>query len=428
MLPAEFIWKPILQKAITGQWQPFRMTPRTPTWPRKLISPGLYIHVPFCRRPCPFCPYNRVEYSPGLFANYEQAIKQEISLYAPDLAGHRFASLYVGGGTPTVDFNGLTRILDHCRRTFPIDCDICVELHPASMDTDCLSALKDMGVSMVSIGVESTSDELLNGIGRSYDGQTALSAIERAASAGFKCVNVDLMFALPGQSLAQWQASVKAILATGIDQLSTYPFFSFPYSDMGGDRGLRRVARPPHRIVKSMLDFTHDICEAAGLPRCAVWSWLRPERAKFSSITRHHYVGFGPSAASMIGTEFHVNTFDVEAYSSRLPNERPVALSMPLTRDLEMAYWLYWRIYELKIRRQDFAKVFGPAASLQRQFGWILRIMVTTGLMTRSGDDYNVTRSGAYWIHRMQNEYSLNYINSLWGTCRKQPWPEQVSL
>jgi oxygen-independent coproporphyrinogen-3 oxidase len=93
-----------------------------------------------------------------------------------------------------------------------------------------------------------------------------------------------------------------------------------------------------------------------------------------------------------------------------------------------MAYWLYWRVYELKVRQRDFENVFGPTASLQRQFGRILWPLVAAGLMTRSGDDFEVTRSGAYWIHRVQNEYSLNYINRLWGTCQKQPWPEQVSL
>lgn len=159
-----------------------------------------------------------------------------------------------------------------------------------------------------------------------------------------------------------------------------------------------------------------------------MWSWLRPGKGKFSSITRHHYIGFGPSAASMTGSDFYVNTFDVEAYASRLPDRRPVAVSMPVDRRLEMAYWLYWRIYELKLTDADFRRVFGEDASLGRHFGGILRPFMLARLVERNNGGYRVTKPGAYWIHRLQNEYSLSYINHLWGVCRKQPWPAQVRL
>jgi len=241
-------------------------------------------------------------------------------------------------------------------------------------------------------------------------------------------VNVDLMFALSGQSLAEWQADVRTIVDLGVDQLSTYPMFSFPYSDIGKTRGIRQVERPAHRIVMKMLRYTDEYCEETGLHRCAVWSWLKPDRNKFSSITRHHYIGFGPSAASMTGSNFYVNTFDVNAYICRLPSERPVALSMPVNLRIEMAYWLYWRMYELKILNSDFQSVFGADASIERTFGHLLQPLVLMGWMERVADGYHVTTPGAYWIHRLQNEYSLNYINRLWGTCRKTAWPLEVSL
>jgi oxygen-independent coproporphyrinogen-3 oxidase len=177
-----------------------------------------------------------------------------------------------------------------------------------------------------------------------------------------------------------------------------------------------------------MLKFTDEHCEQNGLYRCAVWSWLKPKKEKFSSITRHHYIGFGPSAASMTGTDFYVNSFDVKAYASRLPAGRPVAVSMPVQRRLEMAYWLYWRIYELNMTNADFRSVFGATASLDSEFGHLLHPLIWAGLLERKNGDYRVTKSGAYWIHRLQNEYSLSYINHLWGTCRKEPWPEEVRL
>ena len=417
-----------MQHLITGRARSFEMLRVLPQWPDRLIEPGLYLHVPFCKTLCPYCPYNRVPYAEDLFAAYERAVKQEIDLYAPYLKGRSFNCLYIGGGTPTVNWPGLIAILRHLRKAIGDIGDMCVELHPGAMGGDCLAALKDIGVTRVSIGVESTSDVWLHRIGRSHDGPAGLDAVARALSMGFASVNVDLLFALPGQHLEDWTRDVRRVIALGVDQLSTYPLFTFAYSQVGQKRKIHKVKRPPHRVVKAMLDFTDQYCQAKGFRRCAVWSWLKPGKAKFSSVTRHHYVGFGPSAASMTGTHFYVNTFDVRAYAGALPAGRPVALSMPINRRLERAFWLYWRMYELTVKHQDFLAVFGAGETLDALFGWMLKPLVAVGMMVHTQEGYQVTGRGAYWIHRLQNAYSLAYIDHLWGACRRHPWPQAVTL
>lgn len=428
MIPGKRIWKPLIQKAVTGKSEKFLMTRITPGWPDDLSSPGLYLHVPFCKNLCPYCPYNRIKYDDELFLKYLEAVKQEIDLYAPFIKRNKFVSFYIGGGTPTVNWAGLVELLEYFRTSLTIDCDICIELHPSNMDDDCLQALKDLGINMLSIGVESTSDQTLERIGRSHDGRAAINAVERAIKIGFDSINADLMFALPGQSLDDWKSDIKTIISLGVDQVSTYPMFSFPYSDLGKERKLSRVTRPQHNKVKQMLNFADNYCEEQGLSRCAVWSWLKPRKLKFSSITRHHYIGFGPSAASMTGNDFYVNTFDVKSYAERLPNKRPIAVSMPITKKVEMAYWLYWRVYELKINNTSFQNLFGTSHTVQSEFGRLLYPFEKLGMVKAADGNYSITGRGAYWIHRLQNEYSLNYINNLWGTCRKEPWPEKVLL
>jgi oxygen-independent coproporphyrinogen-3 oxidase len=349
-------------------------------------------------------------------------------LYAPHLKGTSIDTLYIGGGTPTVDPSGLLRIIRHIREVFPGSYDGCVELHPSSMDERCLRLLHEAGITRLSVGVESTQDRLLTLLGRSHDGGAGLDAVRRAVAAGFKAVNVDLMFALPTQTLAEWQSDLEAVLSLGADQISTYPIFGFPYSERGRERRLSEIERPSGALIRAMLALTHDEAERHHLKQCAVWSWIRPGRSKFSSITRHHYVGFGPSAASMIGSAFYVNTFDVEAYAEALARGRPVALVLPVDRRLEMAYWLYWRAYEMKACQSEFQKVFGPDASLEGTFGKLTRLFKALRMVEIEPGGWRITRRGAYWIHRLQNEYSLNYINRLWGTCRREAWPREVSL
>lgn len=228
---------------VTGHWKRFHMAPDAPSYPMDLKSAGLYLHVPFCKNLCPFCPYNRVEYDDELFRLYEQAVHEEIELYTPYIKENEFVSLYIGGGTPTVNLAGLLRILDHLKQIFSLSCDICIELHPADMESECLESLKDAGITMLSIGVESTSDRILKTIGRNHDGKTAIDSLRRAVATGFDSVNADLMFALPGQTINDWELDLKKVLAMGADQISTYPLFSFPYSDLGQSQKIRQVKK-----------------------------------------------------------------------------------------------------------------------------------------------------------------------------------------
>ena len=432
--PARWIWKPFVKRVVSGSFAPLRMRPGVVATPSPVKRLGLYLHVPFCRNLCPYCPYNRVAFDEELYRAYETAVHREIDLCAKRLARASIpkepqppiVSLYIGGGTPTVVPEGLARMVTHLTEAFGLAGDVCVELHPSAMDNHCLALLKSIGVTMLSVGVESLSDRLLSVIGRSHDAAAAEDAVRRAVAAGFEAVNVDLMFALPTQTIDDLDHDLQRVLRLGVDQISTYPVFGFPYTEWGQERGLSAIGRPSGDLIRRMLAVIRRRAEQWGLRQCAVWSFVRPNRKKFSSITRHQYLGFGPSAASMTGDQFYVNTFSVEAYAAALQERLPVALVMPVHRRLEMAYWLYWRVYEMKIPRADFRELFSE--DIEVVFGTLLHLLVQTGMARRDNGYYHIGTESAYWIHRIQNEYSLNYINRLWGKCREEAWPAEVRL
>ena len=431
--PLRWIWKPLLKRYTTGSWGSFRMQPGEGIFPPGMDRIGLYLHVPFCRKLCSHCPYNRVPYNPQLYRRFEDAAHQEIRLVARGLdeasrrdggARPRVVSLYVGGGTPTVEPQGLLRLLRHISEDLGAADDVCIELHPGAADDACLAMLKEAGVTMVSIGAQSLTDRILDVIGRSHDARTAEGAIRRAVATGFDTVSVDLMFALPLQTLEDLDRDLTSVLALGADQLSTYPIFAFPYTDMGRRLGLRTIRRPPGKLVRQMLNLIRKRTRESGMNQCSVWSFVRPTRRKYTSTTRHHYLGIGPSAASMLPGQFRLNTFSVEEYAKALPDRLPVALVMPVSRRLEMAYWLYWRAYEMHIPDVAFRALFGR--DLEDVFGNLLSLLMRLGMLRRRDGCYEVTETAAYWIHRVQNEYALNYIDRLWGRCRVDAWPLEV--
>ncbi|MBN1854069.1 MAG: radical SAM protein [Pirellulales bacterium] len=433
--PAQWFWKPALHRYLTGSWSRPRLRPGTARISGNLRHLGLYFHIPFCRRPCAFCPYNRVRYEASLYHQFEMAAHQEIDLVAQLLQDARqrdsgidprIGSLYVGGGTPTLQPESLARLILHIREALGQPSDVCVELHPSAMDDDCLSILKRSGVTLVSVGVQSLSDRLLRQIGRSHDAITALQSLRRAVACGFDTVNADLMFCLPTQEPEELDQDIRQVLELGVDQISCYPIFGFPYSELGKRMGYDKIDRPSGFRIRTMLDLIRQRSQDHGFVQRSVWSFARPQNQKFSSTTRHHYLGIGPSAASMIPGQFHVNTFSIQDYIKVLPHQSPVALVMPIHRQFEMAYWLYWRVYEMAIPRDSFRDLFDT--ELESVYGTFLKYLTKFGILDQQDGCYRVTEQSAYWIHRLQNEYALNYINRLWGQCRQTAWPREVVL
>jgi coproporphyrinogen III oxidase-like Fe-S oxidoreductase len=162
---------------------------------------GLYLHIPFCEQICPYCPYNKELYGNNLAERYIDAVKTEMDFYS-EIAGDKpITSLYIGGGTPTTMLHsGLGDIIGHMRDVFNLQCDIHMESHPNHLSAGNLSKIKSMGVQHLSIGVESLVDRHLKSLGRTYTAKGVKEAVRRAVSEGFRCVNVDVMFALPGQT------------------------------------------------------------------------------------------------------------------------------------------------------------------------------------------------------------------------------------
>ncbi|MGD8969112.1 MAG: radical SAM protein, partial [Anaerolineae bacterium] len=165
---------------------------------------GLYLHIPFCRQICPYCPYNKEIYHPEVAQRYADAVKKEIDIYSR-LVGHRpVTSFYIGGGTPTTMLNsGLEGILEHIFETFDMRCDIHMESHPNDLTSENLEVINSLGVRHLSIGVEALQDHHLRALRRPYSVQQVMTAVGRAAGNGFECVNADFIFALPRQTYSE---------------------------------------------------------------------------------------------------------------------------------------------------------------------------------------------------------------------------------
>lgn len=307
---------------------------------------GLYLHIPFCEQICPYCPYNKEIFSNEVAGRYTNAVKKEIDFYSDMIGDMSVTSFYIGGGTPTTMlYAGIEDMLMHIYEKFNMQCDIHMESHPHHLTSDNLKAINDMGVKYLSTGVESLQDKHLRTLGRPYTVDEAKAAVERAVRMDFECVNADLIFALPNQTYKEVEQAGQALVDLGVDQISAYPLFRFPYTKMGGNSEKSQYNISTILKRRKMLRILEDIFYGAGFKRSSVWAFTRQGVPKYCSVTIPIYFGLGASGGTYLKDIFYLNTFNVSEYINAVENEKiPAALSVELQENMQMAGWLYWRM------------------------------------------------------------------------------------
>jgi len=397
----------------------------------KLFFPqgkGLYIHIPFCKNNCPFCPYNKIPYNKKSAFNFKKALIKEIELYSKKFKKECFDSIYFGGGTPTLLIDNLKEILDKLKGSFVINGSLGIEVHPNDVSEILAEKIKKLGFNIISLGIQSFQKKFLNEIGRNYDGKKAISATKILKKRNFETFNIDLMFVLNGQNLEHLKKDLETAVKIGIDQITCYPFFTFPYSSVGKIKKLKKIKLPNFFLRKRMYYFIYDFLKKNGYHQSSVWSFNKNNTKAFSSVTRNYYLGLGPGSASYNGKGFYFNTFNLNAYIKKINNHHlPIALKMEVNEKLEKYFWLYWRLYETIIPKETFNKFFNK--KIEKYFYFIIRSLRFLHFIEKEDNNLIVlNKRGSYWIHLAQNYFALDYISKIWSICQEKPWPKKIKL
>lgn len=411
----------LLRIWVTRSFKPFEFTDRHDDRLdfEGLKELGLYVHIPFCRSICSFCPYCKVVYDKELAEEYLGALLSEIELVGRTMSGPKeVTSLYFGGGTPALMLDRLGEIISALKKHFVIREGIGVELHPEDVRDDTLDKLKAAGVTMISIGVQSFDPGCLSALGRSEpDCGRIFDAVRKA---GFETVDIDLIFAIPGQTAGILKNDIETAFSNGATQISTYPFIDFTFAD-------NRYKPLPEKQKKRMLSEITAFCAEMGCQRTSVWTFARPGTEKYSSITRDNFLGFGVSATTLLKEQFKINTFSIEGYIKRVTQgQLPISLTLDFSSRQRAAYYLFWSAYSMRISPERFQSYFGR--SLDSMYGAEIKLCRMLGLLKREGEDYELTEKGAYYYHYIEQAYTTAYIDKMWNISRNEPFPVKIIL
>ena len=380
---------------------------------------GLYVHIPFCRNICSFCPYCKVKYSKDLCDRYIDALLQEIHLVGSQHHGKtKTTSLYFGGGTPALAADRLKEIIDAIHEHFIITEGIGIELHPDDLTPSVLTTLKTAGVTKISIGIQSFQEKFQHILGRSPINAAAIKKI--LSEIPFETVSMDFIFALPNQTFDDLKADLDAAFQNGANHIAVYPFIDFTFTSSP-------LEAMPKKQKRVLLDAITQYCMECGYFRTSIWTFSSQKNAQYSSMTRENFLGFGCSATTLLKEQFKINTFSVDAYCRRIAEGKlPTSLTTRFSLRQRMIYYLFWTAYSTKIDAKDFKEFFG--IPLKNMYGFELKTSEIFGFVTENNDVYRMTLKGAFYYHYYESFYTLAYIDKMWGILRKEAFPEKLEL
>ena len=349
----------------------------------------LYVHIPFCARICPYCAFYKTRADHSETESFCRAMLAELAERSSQFEIVP-ETIFFGGGTPTaLSTAQLEALLGAFTRKIDLaaPAEWTMEANPGSVSLGKAKTLKDLGVSRISLGVQSWDDGLLKLLGREHDSEQAKESFDILRAAGFANINVDLMFGLPGQTIAQWRATLEKTIALRPEHVSAYCLTYEEDTDFFV-RHARGEFRQDSDADAEFFETTMSMLPAAGFEHYEISNYAQPgfsSRHNRAYWTGRDYLGLGPSAFSTVGMRRWQNIPDFREYSARLFDGRSiVGQTEELTPEMKRAERI-----ALLLRTND-----GVAAAALEPFEKEAREFVRLGLLRQSNGRFLLTRAG----------------------------------
>lgn len=348
---------------------------------------GVYLHIPFCRRRCPYCDFNSGPQPEAMRRRYLEALGEEIR--TSPWAGHPVPAVSFGGGIPSeLDPLDVASLADALRGVFRVagDAEWSLECTPDTLTLDRLRTLRRLGVNRLSLGARSFRDRHLRLLGYRHKARDIRSCCEWARTAGFDNLNLDLLYGLPGQTLGEWMGDLEQALAMAPEHLSLYNFVALGDAGPARSRDNGRLPEPDEERVARMYESALDRIAEAGYGHYQVSGFARPGREWRQGEIYWKgmaYLGLGVNASSFIHGTRWTHASDLEAYirgvrTGNVPRASEERLSGLRALGEDMLLGLERRngvsLSELSVRYgRDVGRLYREPLRFLSENGWISR-------------------------------------------------------
>ena len=357
---------------------------------------SLYVHIPFCLRKCNYCDFVSfpVDSCGGLFSAYPDLLLRELELWREDADLSRLRTVYFGGGTPSLlEPDTVKRLL----ALLPKVEECTVEANPETVDEARLSAFRQAGADRLSLGAQSFDDGLLQAMGRGHDGEQTARAVADARRACFDNISLDLIYGLPGQTLAQWRDSLERAAALETEHISLYGLTIHPDTPWGKELAAGTLAATDDDLAADMLELAMDYLPEQGFVQYEIANFARPgfeSRHNCAYWQRDNYLGLGLSAASCLNDRRLANTADPAAYKEAIEAGRlPIAEDLTYNIDQVLGEAMFLGLRLLKgVDVAAYEERYG--VDPLKRFRFELKKLAGRGLIVYDENSIRLTRKG----------------------------------
>lgn len=370
----------------------------------------LYVHIPFCVQKCAYCDFLSMPAESTVKLAYVRKLKEEIRQRSAAFVDREVISVFFGGGTPSILYgHHIAELMTVIRENFRVreDAEITIECNPGTLTVEKLQAYKEAGINRLSIGLQSAQDKELQLLGRIHTYEDFLESFDCARKQGFHNINVDLMSALPGQTLKSWEQTLKRVVMLRPEHISAYsliieegtPFHKlYGYDDETRKKGEKPLFLPSEEEERQMYQFTKELLAKKGYFRYEISNYAKPGKECLHNIgywKRVEYLGLGLGAASLIDNVRVSNVKKLTDYlNADFGNAESLDIEVQnLSKNQQMEEFMFLGLrMQAGISRLEFMEQF--AAPVESVFGEALERMKLQGLLVEYNGQIQLTELG----------------------------------
>lgn len=291
---------------------------------------GIYIHIPFCKQKCYYCDFVSYSNKCSEVKEYIESLKKEIEEF--DFSNYKVTSIYIGGGTPSyIDSIYIVEILSELKEKLKCnliefkDIEITIEVNPGTVDAKKLNDYKKLGINRLSIGLQSTKNDILKKIGRIHTYQEFLEIYKLARETGFKNINIDLMIGIPGQKIGDLKNTLQNIIKLEPEHISVYSLIIEENTPIEKMLENGEIKLPDEDLERNMYWYVKNTLELNGYNHYEISNFAKlgkESRHNLNCWNQEEYIGFGVAAHSYLNGIRFSNTINVEEYIQHIENNR----------------------------------------------------------------------------------------------------------
>ena len=364
-------------------------------------STSAYIHIPFCEHICYYCDFNKVFLEGQPVDEYIEALLKEARLALRQNPVEKMETLYVGGGTPTsLTASQLERLLSGLREILPYyNGEFTVEANPGDLTADKLDVMKNYGVNRLSMGVQTFDDRLLKKIGRKHTAQDVYDTIQLLEEKDFSNVTIDLIYALPGQSLESFRDTVTRALALDLPHYALYSLILENQTMFMNWVRRGKMHLPEQELEAQMYAETIDAMEKAGRKQYEISNFAKPGFESQHNLVywnNQNYFGLGAGASGYLGNRRYKNRGPIQHYLKSLKNDQlPVLEEEILTQKAQIEEEMFLGLRKiLGVDKTVFENRFG--FSMMDVYGDVIEKLKQQKLITETDSGVCLTEEGLF--------------------------------